>query len=1251
VRYSANHSIGSIQQLADAEAKAEEASAGGAWIPQVQDCVQQRQLELKFESHGEMRIRLRSFRSPKNKSNRLRRKYGQERQLSVSMLLPSLPFAMREEVLKFPGNPLIQLVDKYCHASVASTATSRLERLKFKRAALSICTNNTLCVTEVPSCVAGLSVLCGWAECHRAARCVVYDGIYMCGWHFELCALSQGTMDKGGSTFFATTCGQESTQGTVDHHFQQGFQQVIDVFTDVSITDVFEWVSPSFLDPQLRPNAIKMLLRVGMMTTPTTPLKKLEDRDVRIDLEDTVRQSTAADGNVSQHNFTDGCGLIAPFLALDMNVEMRCGIEKSQTPISTGLSTPFSASSLLRPEDAEANTYERVCENEPYSSAFQVRWAGMKGLMLCCKDTDDPEHAISFRVSQKKFEPQSTFRLFSDSTYIEWPDDKHHQVLEVMQRIRRVPAAELNASLLSHVAALLYCAGGSDSTNELTKYIHAELLGPCDANVSTIEAPGGGADHAVSARNYDWFKRNYEDGGDAGDVAALNLITTSYFEQQHHPEAFMLTTFRRKLRRLRLVVPKSGWFFGVCDYTNTLKTGEVFLQTPRDVDSGLLPTTGAVVVTNNGPCLDSGSMRALHAVTCDALSHLVDVLVFSSQGEIPEFAHMCGGGDLDGDRYFVCWDPVLTGRTPPTPRTMQSQQSQKTQAENVTFPSMSSWPWSSPKTTHITPRAPVSNDNEMIETLTTQGVSDLLEVGFDIQELLDSCAAEIHRKGDSWMQDSALVDTYASRIYEYIDMPKCCADPGTSRREALCQLPDLLKFKLSQQRYPLAMALGDGALTFANAEQSPDSVVSRAFDEMYNRVFSSICTDGLGSAEVLTTQTQSNAFASACAHLRCYLTQEDPAGASSKANSAEPDSSCQFLGQFMELIAPIGSDRSNTLFNEIVWPADVDVSTVIRQACLAANICLVALNETRNEAMKANDEASKEMKQMWLAAYYAFWTKLNRLVVHGNLKKQITDSTHSLYLMHAQCTIGKISPLSFSDMKNRRENKHFVFIHTSPLPAAVEKSSTDESAGSWRQPFGRLGFPNDDTNCTFRKVDDLKVFLEWQERKHFHWLRYIADPHTGLCFCRGDKIEKASQLLLALCGRSITASAEVPLPFHDCAFDPKTKGHVSIPLSPPFDVASEISLLLEGVLNRINTEVTTILGDASVECASLLWLPKSDSEYGITDCLVLDPIMVLDPIRLRSTSARNIQNPASVGGLNLSRQQSVNKTTSSRRSL
>ncbi|KAJ0099034.1 hypothetical protein Patl1_19785 [Pistacia atlantica] len=66
---------------------------------------------------------------------------------------------------------------------------------------------------------------------------------------------------------------------------------------------------------------------------------------------------------------------------------------------------------------------------------------------------------------------------------------------------------------------------------------------------------------------------------------------------------------------------------------------------------------GRLVVSKN-PCLHPGDVRVLRAVNVPALHHMVNCIVFPSKGKRPH-PNECSGSDLDGDIYFVCWDPDL----------------------------------------------------------------------------------------------------------------------------------------------------------------------------------------------------------------------------------------------------------------------------------------------------------------------------------------------------------------------------------------------------------------------------------------------------------------------------------------------------------------------------------------------------------------------------------------------------------------
>ncbi|KAL4637957.1 hypothetical protein ACB092_03G116100 [Castanea dentata] len=123
--------------------------------------------------------------------------------------------------------------------------------------------------------------------------------------------------------------------------------------------------------------------------------------------------------------------------------------------------------------------------------------------------------------------------------------------------------------------------------------------------------------------------------------------------------SMMLQTLRAsKLLELRLksriFIPNGRCMMGCLDETRTLEYGEVFVQISRLVGNSLM---GEVVVAKN-PCLHPGDVRILKAVDVSDLHHLADCVVFPQKGKRPH-PNECSRSDLDGDLYFVCWDPDL----------------------------------------------------------------------------------------------------------------------------------------------------------------------------------------------------------------------------------------------------------------------------------------------------------------------------------------------------------------------------------------------------------------------------------------------------------------------------------------------------------------------------------------------------------------------------------------------------------------
>ncbi|KAF2839041.1 RdRP-domain-containing protein [Patellaria atrata CBS 101060] len=85
---------------------------------------------------------------------------------------------------------------------------------------------------------------------------------------------------------------------------------------------------------------------------------------------------------------------------------------------------------------------------------------------------------------------------------------------------------------------------------------------------------------------------------------------------------------------------------------------EIFLQIPCQDQNGKYEIIEGICIVGRSPCLHPGDIRVVRAVNKPELNHLRNVVVFPQTGD-QDIPSMCSGGDLDGDEYFVFWDPSL----------------------------------------------------------------------------------------------------------------------------------------------------------------------------------------------------------------------------------------------------------------------------------------------------------------------------------------------------------------------------------------------------------------------------------------------------------------------------------------------------------------------------------------------------------------------------------------------------------------
>ncbi|KAK0477884.1 RNA-directed RNA polymerase [Armillaria novae-zelandiae] len=157
-----------------------------------------------------------------------------------------------------------------------------------------------------------------------------------------------------------------------------------------------------------------------------------------------------------------------------------------------------------------------------------------------------------------------------------------------------------------------------------------------------------------------------KDFGSAERVLLDGLDDPKVFAEIRRFQQKEIADFRKdgKKERSRMIIKKSRKIYGVCDPFQVLKEGQVHIRITTGRGGPSTPIHGDVLVVRN-PCLHPGDCLKLRAVHHEKLSHLVDCIVFASVARRghPSAPSMSSGGDLDGDEYFVCWDPDLVPAT------------------------------------------------------------------------------------------------------------------------------------------------------------------------------------------------------------------------------------------------------------------------------------------------------------------------------------------------------------------------------------------------------------------------------------------------------------------------------------------------------------------------------------------------------------------------------------------------------------
>ncbi|KAE9571260.1 putative RNA-dependent RNA polymerase SHL2 [Colletotrichum fructicola] len=143
-------------------------------------------------------------------------------------------------------------------------------------------------------------------------------------------------------------------------------------------------------------------------------------------------------------------------------------------------------------------------------------------------------------------------------------------------------------------------------------------------------------------------------------------------------------------KKMSIKIPNSAYFYMVIDFWGVLEENEVHLcfsskfQTESFSDSML---HGCDVLVARSPAHFVSDVQRVKAVFKPELHALKDVIVFSAKGDIP-LADKLSGGDYDGDKAWVCWEPAIVSNfvnanVPPSPDLSRYLKKDKTLYEDL----------------------------------------------------------------------------------------------------------------------------------------------------------------------------------------------------------------------------------------------------------------------------------------------------------------------------------------------------------------------------------------------------------------------------------------------------------------------------------------------------------------------------------------------------------------------------------------
>eukprot|EP01032_Pedospumella_encystans_P015634 gene15634-17869_t len=394
-----------------------------------------------------------------------------------------------------------------------------------------------------------------------------------------------------------------------------------------------------------------LALRLGLFNSTAVESSCLTDSDWEVHL---VSDITASDAEGKSVELNDGCGWISVEAAKVVHqqyggnwfskVPVTSDADDVLVNINLGLEGDFLMVSDLLDICPDWPSRDLPPPDKDYvPSAFQIRFRGFKGMLVVSHELKG--RTIQFTKSMKKFDSCSGDSLF---------------IVGV--------SAPAHPTILSSELITMFEGATSDQPGMLDYLAKALIESRVD---------NGGNSLVSLLRNPADFLRYMGDSDDA--IMELTSSEDHHLSQSKH--------FATRIMNLNVPLPNSAHVYGVADFSQTLKSNEVYLSVSNHGEAALR-SAKSVVITKT-PAMLKTHMRVFNIVhECPQLSHLRDVLVFSTTGN-DLVTKQLSGADLDGDHFYVFWDEALVdllNMAPPADATLVVQKNEEeTKAESNMF--------------------------------------------------------------------------------------------------------------------------------------------------------------------------------------------------------------------------------------------------------------------------------------------------------------------------------------------------------------------------------------------------------------------------------------------------------------------------------------------------------------------------------------------------------------------------------------